>query len=192
MIHADATIVQPLLNHAHNHTVQNEISLLGSTVTMTKTLFNGMILSILLTGCASSGVDRENQNVLISEFYATVEREKPVTLSSEVGTGIAAGAIVGVVETSDGNSEDMIAGGIAGALIGGVITAIAEGSDEAFEYQVNSHSHGKFTIIQKEQLPQTASCVKVRSGQQVTLTPVDHRFCQQPDPDEQSLASLND
>ena len=51
-----------------------------------------IILVLLLSGSASQGVDRTSQNQLIKRYYASVESEQKVTLSSEVGTGIATGA----------------------------------------------------------------------------------------------------
>ncbi|GGF10934.1 hypothetical protein GCM10008027_39730 [Pseudoalteromonas gelatinilytica] len=52
---------------------------------------------LFLGGCASQGVDRADQNVMIKRFYATVTSVKPVKLSSNVKTGIAAGSAIGLV-----------------------------------------------------------------------------------------------
>jgi len=50
-----------------------------------------LIMVILLSGCASPGIDRADQNQVVKRYYASVESMQKVTLSSEVGTGIAAG-----------------------------------------------------------------------------------------------------
>ena len=60
-----------------------------------------LIVVLLLSGCASQGVDRNDQNQIIKRYYASVESMQPVTLSSEVGTG----AGFGFVDNLDGNTE---------------------------------------------------------------------------------------
>ncbi|MDO6427438.1 hypothetical protein Q4489_10455 [Thalassotalea sp. 1_MG-2023] len=134
------------------------------------------IFFVMMSGCASPGVDRAEQQKLIQEFYASVVDITPVTLSSNVGTGVLVGAGVGILDESDGNSDDMIAGGIAGALIGGLFTAITEGSDEAFEYSLFNAERGNLTLIQKEHLT-NATCVKVRIADIATISVVNSAFC---------------
>ena len=82
-----------------------------------------LIALLLLSGCASQGVDRDDQGHIIKHYYATVESIEKVKLSSEIGTGIMVGAGIGLAEDLDGNTEDMMSGAIAGALIGGLFTA---------------------------------------------------------------------
>ena len=112
-----------------------------------------LLSALLLTGCASQGVDREDQNQIIKEYYASVVSVTPVTLSSKVETGIVAGAGLGVLEEIDGNTEDMMAGGLAGALVFGLFTALFEGDNEAFQYHLNSTEQGELNVIQKQKLP---------------------------------------
>jgi len=137
-----------------------------------------LLSALLLTGCATQGIDREDQNQIVKEFYASVESVTPVTLSSEVKTGMVTGAGIGILDELDGNHEDMIAGGIAGALVFGLFTAIFEGDNDAFQYQLNSEEEGSFKVIQKEQIPESFSCVKVRSTKVVKLIPTDAAHCQ--------------
>jgi outer membrane lipoprotein SlyB len=136
-----------------------------------------LLSALLLSGCATQGVGREDQNQIIKEYYASVVSVTPVTLSSEVNTGIVAGAGIGVLETIDGNTEEMIAGGIIGALVFGLFTAIFEGDDEAFKYHLNSTEQGEFNVIQKQKLPESISCVKVRSTRIVELIVADVENC---------------
>jgi len=139
-----------------------------------------LLSALLLTGCASQGVDREDQNQIIKEYYASVVSVTPVTLSSEVETGIVAGAGLGVLEEIDGNTEDMITGGLAGALVFGLFTALFEGDNEAFQYHLNSTEQGEFNVIQKQKLPESISCVKVRSSITVELIVADAENCSNP------------
>lgn len=128
-----------------------------------------LLVTAFLTGCSTSGVERSEQNKVIKEFYVSIDSIKKVTLSSEVKTGIAGGAVVGVIDELDGNHEDMIAGGIAGALVGGLFTALFEGSDIAYEYKLKSESEGEFTLIQKERIDIQSGCGKVKIGSKATI-----------------------
>lgn len=132
-----------------------------------------IILVLLLSGCASQGVDRTSQNQLIKRYYASVESEQKVTLSSEVGTGIAAGAGFGFVDSLDGNSEEMIGGG----LVGGLFTALFEGGNTAYQYNLYAADEGEFTVIQKKKLDKNTECVLVNSANKITLTPIDKSYC---------------
>jgi hypothetical protein len=136
-----------------------------------------LLSALLLTGCASQGVDRNEKNQIITEFYASIESVTAVNLSSEVNTNIVAGAGIGVLEGIDGNTEEMIAGGIIGALFFGLFTALAEGDNEAFKYHLNSDTQGIFDVIQKKKIPESVHCVKVRSGREVELIAVNPENC---------------
>ena len=137
-----------------------------------------LLLGLLfLGGCASQGVDRTDQNVMIKRFYAKVTSMQPVKLSSNVKTGIAAGSAIGLVDQLDGNHEEMIAGAVAGALVGGLVTAISEGSNDAFEYSLWSEQEGNFTLIQKEQINRESSCVEVTIASEAHLKQVDTSHC---------------
>ncbi|MCO6353555.1 hypothetical protein GBO14_02105 [Pseudoalteromonas shioyasakiensis] len=139
---------------------------------------NKLLLGLLfLGGCATQGVDRADQNVMIKRFYAKVTSVQPVKLSSNVKTGIAAGSTIGFVDQLDGNHEEMIAGAVAGALVGGLVTAISEGSNEAFEYSLRSEQEGSFTLIQKEQISNQSDCVEVTIASEAHLKEVDSSHC---------------
>jgi outer membrane lipoprotein SlyB len=136
-----------------------------------------LLSALLLTGCATQGVDRDLENQIVKEFYASVESVTQVSLSSEVRSSMATGAGFGVLEGLSGNHEDIIAGGIAGAIIFGLFTSIAEGDDDAFQYHLHSATQGTFDVIQKEKIPESISCVKVRSSKSVELIPAKAEHC---------------
>jgi outer membrane lipoprotein SlyB len=136
-----------------------------------------LLSALLFAGCANHGVDRAEQHQIIKEFYATIASVTPVTLSSEVKTGIITGAGIGLLGELDGNHKDMIAGTIAGALVFGLFTALFEGSNDAFQYHLNSAIQGEFDVIQKQKIPGSVSCVKVRSGKTVTLMAASPENC---------------
>jgi len=43
-----------------------------------------IIMVLLLSGCASQGVDRTSQNQLIKRYYASVESEQKVTFPQKL------------------------------------------------------------------------------------------------------------
>ena len=131
----------------------------------------------LLSGCATQGINRVDQNEILKEFYASVHSTKQVKLSSEVKTGIIGGTVIGIIDELDGDHEDMIAGGLAGALVGGLFTALFEGGNKAFEYILYSQNEGGFTIIQKEKISILTGCVKVRLGSKVSISSVSKDNC---------------
>lgn len=131
---------------------------------------NRLLLTlVLLSGCSSSGVDRTEQNTITKEFYASIESIRQVKLSSNVKNGIAAGAVIGVVDELDGNHEDMIAGGLVGALVSGFFTALFEGSNKAYEYKLKSESEGEFTLVQKDKIDIQSGCAKVRISSKASI-----------------------
>ncbi|AQP98672.1 hypothetical protein H5119_19715 [Pseudoalteromonas sp. SG45-5] len=136
-----------------------------------------LIAVLLLSGCASQGVDRNNQNHIVKRYYASLQSVQKVTLSSEVGTGIAAGAGFGLVDSLDGNTEDMVGGAIVGGLVGGLFTALFEGGNTAYQYNLYAAKEGEFTVIQKQKLDNSTQCVVVNAGEKVTLEPVDNKYC---------------
>jgi len=105
---------------------------------------------LLLSGCASQGFDRTSQNQLIKRYYAYINSEQKVTLSSEVGTGIAAGAGFGFVDSLDGNTEEMIGGAIVGGLVGGLFTALFEGGNTAYQYNLYAVDEGELPLFKRK------------------------------------------
>ncbi|MFC6439071.1 hypothetical protein [Bowmanella sp. JS7-9] len=135
-------------------------------------------LLLLLNGCATQGVDRASQNQIIQQFYAQVVNAEPVKLASHVKTGMLIGGVSGFLDELDGNSEDMIAGGLVGLLFGGLFTAIAEGDDDATQYQLYSPEYGEFSFVQKEWIDITSGCVKVSRAEIDRLSTAEPAMCE--------------
>jgi len=138
---------------------------------------NLLVLLTLLSGCATQGVDRNDQNQIIKEFYASIKSIKQVELSSSVKTGMVGGAAIGAIDQLDGDHRSMIGGAFLGALIGGLFTAISEGSNTAYEYSLHSNNEGSFAIIQKEKIKHLTECVKVRMGSKTSMSPALKEKC---------------
>jgi hypothetical protein len=136
-----------------------------------------LLALVFLNGCASQGVDRADQDVITKSFYASIESVKEIKLSSNVKTGIAAGAAIGFVDELDGNHEDMIAGSIGGALVGGLFMAIFEGSNKAYEYKLYSESEGEFTLIQKKLIDIDSGCGNIRVSGKTSISAASKGNC---------------
>lgn len=129
---------------------------------------NYFFFSLFISGCSSNGIDRADQNSIIQEFYAEVSLVQEVELSSSVNAGIVGGGIIGALEESDGNSEDIISGAIIGAILGGLFTSLSEGGNQAFEYHLYTPEQGSFKLIQKEKIDTSSGCVLVRVSSSTT------------------------
>ncbi|MDG1752709.1 MAG: hypothetical protein P8I03_13785 [Thalassotalea sp.] len=136
-----------------------------------------LFFSLLIAGCSSNAISRDDQNAIIQEFYAEVSLVKEVELSSSVNIGIVGGGILGALEESDGNSEDIISGAIVGAIFGGLFTSLSEGGNQAFEYHLYSPEKGAFKLIQKEKINTSSGCVLVRVSNSTSAISDDLGHC---------------
>lgn len=71
----------------------------------------------------------------------------------------------------------MIGGAIVGGLVGGLFTALFEGGNTAYQYNLYAADEGEFTVIQKKKLDKNTECVLVNSANKITLTPIDKSYC---------------
>ena len=132
-----------------------------------------------LTACSSAGTNRDDLHQTVQRYHATVLAQEPVTLSSSVPEGVVTGGSYGLFGELDGDSEDMISGLLAGVLVGGVVSALADGSNQAIRYRLYHQDKGEFAVISEEQLDADVRCVEVQQAQQVKLFAVDSAFCQE-------------
>lgn len=104
-----------------------------------------LIIVTLLSGSATQGIERADQNQVVKRYYASVESIQKVTLSSEAGTGIAAGEGYAFVDSLNGNKEEMI-----GGLVVRLFTALFEGGNSAYQYNLYAADEGEVTVIQSK------------------------------------------
>lgn len=142
---------------------------------------NSLLLStslLLIFGCATQGVDRHDQNVMIKTFVAKVNHIKQVELSSHVKTGMIIGATDGALTSIVEDDGDHFLGSmVIGAAVGGLFTKLFEGSNEAYEYNLYTPEQGNFSVIQKEQLAADVECVEVRMAGETTVKAVSNEQC---------------
>jgi|GEM_PF-2841057 len=132
-----------------------------------------------LTACSSSGFERSNLNEANQRYHAILLQQEPVTLNSNVPEGAVTGASFGLFNELDGDSEDMISGLLAGALVGSVISAVADGSNQATRYRLYHQGKGEFSVASKQKLDKNVQCVEVQHAKKIKLYAVDPEFCRQ-------------
>ena len=136
------------------------------------------LVLVMASGCATQGIDRANQNVIVETFIAKLNGVEQVTLSSHVKTGMVLGATDGALTSAvDHNGEHFLGSVLVGALVGGLFTALFEGSNQAFEYQLFATKHGNFSVVQKQQLASEVTCVEVRKAAKGSLTAIPQAHC---------------
>ena len=94
-----------------------------------KILIFGLLLSAMITGCASQdAVERENMKTTIQVNHGIVENVEEVDIKSKAAQGAVLGGVIGLASTH-GSTGDHLAGAAAGAAIGGLMTRALEGSN---------------------------------------------------------------
>jgi len=124
---------------------------------------------ISITGCASTGHNRDLKDQISEIFYAQITNVEKIKFESDVGKAAIAGSLIGVIEESDGNSEDMIAGGIAGALVWGLFSVIAEGSNTGYSYSLKVNDNRNIKIITSDNYLAVGDCVEITSAKKAHM-----------------------
>ena len=132
----------------------------------------------LFAGCTSSGIDRNDTDTIIKQYYAKVDNIAHVTLASQTQSAMAIGGAAGVIENLDGNHEEMIAGAFVGALFSGLVMSIVEGSDQAYQYHLTAENEHSFSIVRDNNSIKPGQCVLVREAHKVTINAADNQHCQ--------------
>ncbi len=130
-----------------------------------------------LMACATSGVDQKNKNSMIKIDYGVIKTAEPVTIKSEAGKNAAIGGLWGMIGGSHGNSNDVMRGAAAGALLMGLTTKIAEGSREAAAYEVEQENGTIIKVIIDDKDISVGDCVAVESGKMTNLRKVADDLC---------------
>lgn len=142
----------------------------GITSTVVGTFF--------LSACANSNyVDHQAKNQFVTEFYAWVENVEEVKFKSYVKEGAAIGAVDGLLNNVQGNSEEMLIGVIVGGLFGGLITALLEGDTRGYEYQLAAVDGDLVNVISDYKTAEQGQCVSVRVAGDVRIRLVPMAAC---------------
>lgn len=136
------------------------------------------VITLVVAGCASDGLDRRNKNSTMQISYGKVQSVEDINLQSEVGKGTAIGGLWGLAANSRGNSSDMAAGIAVGALIGGLTTKIAEGSSEAWGYMVQRNDGSVVKVVSDNSHLVVGDCAVIETGETTNIRRIASEMCQ--------------
>jgi hypothetical protein len=128
-------------------------------------------LPLLLSACVNSqAIERSDREQFVTEFYALVGSVSEVRFKSYVGPAMAVGALDGALSNVHYDSDAIIGGAIVGALFGGILTVIFEGSNRGYEYQLEATDGDLVTVIVGEKPASIGECVNVRVSGNVSIS----------------------
>lgn len=138
-----------------------------------------LLVSSMLTGCArNQAYDRDDVDSFVTEFYAWVDNVETVTLNSDLGENVLIGATHGaIVGSSYHDSDDILRGFLAGGIVAGLITALVEGDNNGYEYQLSAIDGDSVTVLSQQESAQLGDCVVVRVTHSVRIQSVDAERC---------------
>jgi len=146
-------------------------SLHGFLMTAKSRFFIASMMASSLLSCASnSQVDVQARNQFVTQFYALVTTVEKVKFKSYAGEGAAIGALDGALSNARGDAGDMLAGAIVGGFFGGMLTALLEGSNIGYEYQLQAVDGDSVNVIIDERAADIGDCVRVRVAGDVRIS----------------------
>jgi outer membrane lipoprotein SlyB len=143
----------------------------------TSLYFAGLGTALVMAGCTSSGISRADVDQAIDISYATVVDVEDVKIKSEAGKSAGVGGLWGLSIGANGDAGDIIGGLVAGAILLGLTTKIAEGSSDAKGYTVEYSDGERIKIVTDEKSIVLGDCVAVESGRSVNVRRVDYSLC---------------
>lgn len=131
-------------------------------------------------GSAATAQDvtsRQDKNRTITITYGRVVAVEATTLSTAAGGGAAVGGIVGLASAHGERNRDKIGTAAAGALLGAVLTRVAEGKRKAEAFTIQESSGATVKIIQDLPDIREGDCVSVEQGTTANVRRVSDAMC---------------
>ena len=154
------------------------------------TLSAPLLLALALAGCATAppGPPPEPYTAIAIEHGRILEVE-PVARPSNVPAGAMVGGLIGLI-ASGHHPGDKLAGMIAGAFVGGAVTAAAESALPAWMYTVGLLDGRTVRVVTEQPDLRRGDCVAVETDQFTNLRRVSGALCEPtpPEPDVPALA----
>ena len=116
-------------------------------------------------------------NQFVTEFYAWVDNVETVQFDSDVEENVLIGATHGAISGAVYDSRDAIRGAVIGGFFAGLLTAIFEGDNTGYQYQLSAIDGDQVTVLSDHEDALLGDCVKVRVAGTVTLSPVEAERC---------------
>jgi hypothetical protein len=136
------------------------------------------LLSLILGACVSHGVIESDRNQFVTEFYAEVEDIQNIRFHSDAPEAAVSWGLWGAMQNAHGDGDDMLGGALVGALFGGLMTAVAQGPRNGYEYHLLAVG-GDYLVVVLDNYPaDVGQCVKVRMASEVSLHATDPHMCE--------------
>ncbi|MDC0603160.1 hypothetical protein OAP14_09075 [Aliiglaciecola sp.] len=132
---------------------------------------------LFLSACASGDYRQSDRNEYVTVFYAEVDQIHDVAFDSQAGEAVAVGGVWGALENADGDRGDIIGGAIVGAVFGGIINAIFEGSTKGYEYYLTAVDGDSVMVVLDHDPAEVGECVRVVMTRKVTVDLADKSHC---------------
>lgn len=141
-----------------------------------KNLFVVLLFGAILSACANnSGSSRARE---ISIRYGEVVRISRVPVPSAVPAGAVVGGFTGLILARDRNPGRQVAAGVAGAALGGLVTAALEGDRRAYQYRLRFVNGNETDYITENGFLQPGDCVAVERGDYANMRRVSNALCE--------------
>ena len=137
-----------------------------------KTLIAGV-----LTLCVSPhtlAISGSSLNTSINISYGTVESVQRVKIDSKAAQGAVLGGMVGAAS----GHHDRGKHALAGALVGGILSAIIQGKRDAFSYTVLMSGGGEKRVVTEQDDVRVGDCVSVEEGRTTNIREVPKVHCE--------------
>lgn len=136
-----------------------------------------LFFSLVLAGCASSGGNAMRGTEVRVRYAEVVEIER-TRMPSSAPAGAVVGGFTGLVLSSNRSPRRQLAGGVAGAALGGLATAALEGDRMGYSYRLRFAGGDISNFITEKGYLQRGDCVSVERGQYANVRRVPSLMCE--------------
>jgi hypothetical protein len=146
-----------------------------------------LVILVLLTitamnTAAAEVVGRQNVGISITVNHGTVIEVEQVKLQSAAAGGATLGGIAGLASARHKSGKNKAAAALTGALLGGVLTKVMEGSNKANAYTVKMENGSTVKVVSEQKGIRVKDCVAVESGKSTNIHKVSSALCEKRDP----------
>lgn len=126
--------------------------------------------------CAAQGAVKGSSSTISYGKVAQVEKVK-LDNSGATSGGAVVGGLAGVATQHGRGSDEKLAGAVAGALLGGLLTHAATGKRKVEAFTVNLNNGSTIKVIQDMADIVVGDCVAVEQGQTANIRRIADEMC---------------
>ncbi len=142
-----------------------------------KTIASGLLFGIVISGCATHGVNRMDAEQIVEVEYARVMEIKPIHFDSKAGEAAIVGGVEGAIYNIGDDSEDVIAGALTGALLSALTVSLDEGSSRGLLLSLKTADNSSYNLVTRHTDIKLNDCLRLLKGSEVSVDRVESEFC---------------